>query len=186
MKKLKKQYSIVFYLLNQSGFGWDNVKKCVQVDSNDACQSYVKAHKEADGWRGKPFPLYKRLSKIFGVDRAHGKGAETPIDVADELNQVDINNTGLNVESPPTLETQSPAGRQVNQTQPVRKKKKRKILSDDIITSFGNVFQSLEDAIGKSNENIGALVECLKNKDTQDDNKFIKDELKRMGFLIED
>ena len=39
------------------------------------------------------------------------------------------------------------------------------------------------DALGNSNENIGALVECLQNKDTQDDNK---NELKRMGFSIED
>ncbi|KAL5555101.1 hypothetical protein UlMin_037337 [Ulmus minor] len=176
MKKLKKKYSIVFDLLNQSGFGWDDVKKCVQVDSDDAWQSYVKAHKETNGWRGKPFPLYERLSRIFGANGAHGKGVETPIDVADELNQVDTNNTGLNVESPPTLETKSPVGRQGNQTQPARKK--RKTSSNDMITGFGKTFQSEGDVIGKSNENIGALVECLQNKDTQEDNKFIRDERK--------
>ena len=93
------------------------------------------AHKEADGWRDKPFPLYERLSKIFGADKAHGKGAKNLIDVADELHQANTNNTGLKVESPPTLKTQSPVGRKGNQTQLAREK--RKTSSDDIITSFG-------------------------------------------------
>ncbi|KAK0604300.1 hypothetical protein LWI29_014283 [Acer saccharum] len=35
MRLWKKQYSIVYDMLNVSGFGWNDIKKCVEVDSND-------------------------------------------------------------------------------------------------------------------------------------------------------
>ncbi|TXG61250.1 hypothetical protein EZV62_012613 [Acer yangbiense] len=73
----KKQYGIVFDMLNTSGFGWNDTKKCVEVDSNEA-------HKEAEGWRNKSFPLYERLVNIFGKDRATGQVAGTPQQILDE------------------------------------------------------------------------------------------------------
>lgn len=42
MKIWKKQYAIIFDMLNKSGFGWDDVNKCVQVDSNEVWQTYVQ------------------------------------------------------------------------------------------------------------------------------------------------
>ena len=32
----KKRYSIVYDMLNKSGFGWNDSKKCVEVDSDEA------------------------------------------------------------------------------------------------------------------------------------------------------
>ena len=37
----KKQYGIVFDMLNTSGFGWNDTKKCVEVDSNEVWEMYV-------------------------------------------------------------------------------------------------------------------------------------------------
>ena len=42
LKKWKKQYGIVYDMLNKSGFGWNDSLKCVEVDSNDTWKSYVE------------------------------------------------------------------------------------------------------------------------------------------------
>ncbi|TXG57326.1 hypothetical protein EZV62_018639 [Acer yangbiense] len=80
----KKQYGIVFDMLNTSGFGWNDTKKCVEVDSNEVWEMYVLAHKEAEGWRDKSFPLYERLINIFGKDRATGQVTGTPQQILNE------------------------------------------------------------------------------------------------------
>ena len=41
-RMLKKQYSIVFDMVNTSGFSWNDVKKCVQVDSDEAWLTYTQ------------------------------------------------------------------------------------------------------------------------------------------------
>ncbi|KAH9684742.1 Myb DNA-bind 3 domain-containing protein [Citrus sinensis] len=75
IRKWKKQYGLMFDLLNTSGFGCNDVKKCVEVDSDEVWNSYVQSHNAVRNWRGKPFPLYERLANIFGKDRATGHGA---------------------------------------------------------------------------------------------------------------
>ena len=42
LKKQKKQYEIVYDMLNKSGFGWNDSLKCVEVDNNDTWKSYVE------------------------------------------------------------------------------------------------------------------------------------------------
>ena len=42
LKKWKKQYDIVYDMLNKSGFGWNDSLKCVEVDSDEAWRSYVQ------------------------------------------------------------------------------------------------------------------------------------------------
>ena len=44
LKKWKKTYSMVVDMINTSGFAWNDVKKCVEVDSDDAWQTYVQVH----------------------------------------------------------------------------------------------------------------------------------------------
>ncbi|EXB70343.1 hypothetical protein L484_003214 [Morus notabilis] len=90
---LKKQYRKVYDMLNRSGFGWNDIKKCVEVDSDEAWLSYVQVNKDAEGWRNKSIPIYDRLANIFGKDRAIGRGVETPadmrVDVDDETEEDD-------------------------------------------------------------------------------------------------
>ena len=52
MKVWRKNYSIAFDMLSKSGFGWNDVKKCVEVDSDEKWQTYVF------------FPLYITISVI--------------------------------------------------------------------------------------------------------------------------
>ena len=60
---------------------------------------FLYSHKKADGWRGKQFPLYEKLTNnIFGVDRATRKAAEIPSDMAEAVNLEDDHN-GLQEES---------------------------------------------------------------------------------------
>ncbi|XP_024046426.1 uncharacterized protein LOC112100818 [Citrus clementina] len=77
----KKSYGVIFDMLNTSGFGWNEVRKCVVVDNDEVWRSYVESHRDASNWRDKPFPYYERLANIFGKDRAIGSSAETPNDI---------------------------------------------------------------------------------------------------------
>lgn len=42
LKKLKKDYSIIYDMINKSGFAWNDIKKCVEVDSNEVWDQYVQ------------------------------------------------------------------------------------------------------------------------------------------------
>ena len=42
LRKWKKQYGMVYDMLNKSGFGWNDTLKCVEVDSDEAWRSYVQ------------------------------------------------------------------------------------------------------------------------------------------------
>ncbi|XP_060675867.1 uncharacterized protein LOC132799266 [Ziziphus jujuba] len=86
LKKWKKQYGIIYDMLNKSGFGWNDSLKCVEVDSDEVWKAYVQSNPSAKGWRGKSFPMYERLATVFGKDRVTGHGAQTPIDMVNDLN----------------------------------------------------------------------------------------------------
>ncbi|KAL5862280.1 hypothetical protein ACOSQ3_003561 [Xanthoceras sorbifolium] len=89
LKFWKKQYGVVYDMLNTSGFGWNDVRKCIEVDSDEVWKSYVQHHKQAEGFRGKHFPLYERLANIFGKDRSTGKMAQTPDQQVADLEEGD-------------------------------------------------------------------------------------------------
>ena len=42
LKKWKKQYGIIYDMLNESEFRWNDSIKCVKVDSDEAWRSYVQ------------------------------------------------------------------------------------------------------------------------------------------------
>ena len=42
----KKSYGVIFDMLNTSGFGWNEVRKCVVVDNDEVWRSYVEVSKE--------------------------------------------------------------------------------------------------------------------------------------------
>ncbi|KAL6227413.1 hypothetical protein ACLB2K_001371 [Fragaria x ananassa] len=93
MKLLKKHFRIVYGMVNKPGFEWNDEKKCVMVDTDKTWKAYLQHHKEADGWRGKYFPLYDRLGYIFKADRSR-----TSADIFEELNCMDVNTTDFEIE----------------------------------------------------------------------------------------
>ncbi|PON89885.1 hypothetical protein TorRG33x02_144080, partial [Trema orientale] len=44
-------------------------------------------HKEGEGWKGRPFPLYEKLMNVYGTDRVNGQGAETLADMVEDINR---------------------------------------------------------------------------------------------------
>ncbi|XP_016651493.1 PREDICTED: uncharacterized protein LOC107881672 [Prunus mume] len=91
LKWWKIQYSIIYDIINTSGFAWNDVKKCIEVDSNEAWETYVQHHKNAVEWRNKSFLLFDRLANFFGKDHANGKGAKVPSEMMEKQgnNEVD-------------------------------------------------------------------------------------------------
>ncbi|XVF53717.1 hypothetical protein PTKIN_Ptkin05aG0120900 [Pterospermum kingtungense] len=76
VKTLKKQYNAIFEMLTiGSGFGWNDVDKCL-TSSKDT-------HPNAKGLKNKPFPHFENFVIIFGRDRATGAGAETTADAVE-------------------------------------------------------------------------------------------------------
>ncbi|KAL5794780.1 hypothetical protein ACOSP7_003374 [Xanthoceras sorbifolium] len=76
LKKWKKNYSTINDMMNTSEFAWNAVKKCIELDNNETCESYIKYHSCATKWRNKPYPIFDRLANIFGKNHANGKGTE--------------------------------------------------------------------------------------------------------------
>ncbi|KAL9457839.1 hypothetical protein AB3S75_006812 [Citrus x aurantiifolia] len=86
----KKSYAVIFDILNTSSFGWNDVRKCVVVDSEEIWRSFVESHKDASNWRDKSFPYYERLANIFGKDLPTGSSAETLNHMANAALQEEI------------------------------------------------------------------------------------------------
>ncbi|KAI4357067.1 hypothetical protein L6164_001040 [Bauhinia variegata] len=66
MKRLRTIYAIVYDMLNQSGFGWNDETKMIIVDSDDS-------HPNAKDYRNAQILLLDKLALAFGKDRATGK-----------------------------------------------------------------------------------------------------------------
>ena len=44
MKRLRTTYATIYDMLNQSGFGWDDEKKMIKVDSDHVWTEYIKVN----------------------------------------------------------------------------------------------------------------------------------------------
>ncbi|KAJ4823293.1 hypothetical protein Tsubulata_028567 [Turnera subulata] len=78
MKRLKEKFNACNEMANFSGFAWNDVKKCVECDSKEVIATYTKRNPNKSYKCGTPFPLFSRLSYVFGVDRANGALSELP------------------------------------------------------------------------------------------------------------
>ncbi|XP_060676267.1 uncharacterized protein LOC125421440 isoform X2 [Ziziphus jujuba] len=172
LKKWKKQYGIIYDMLNKSGFGWNDSLKCVDVDSDEVWKAYVQSNPSAKAWRSKPFPLYERLASIFGKDRATGHGAQTPIDMVNDLNLKSGNEQFNDVCSPMSVnEIHSEPS-----TRPKSKgKRKSGMKDDDIVSGFGNVAEKLFDKLA-----------AKLDKSEANYPQYLAMELDRLGFSVDD
>ncbi|XP_048127765.1 uncharacterized protein LOC125312699 [Rhodamnia argentea] len=64
--KLKKLYGSFKKLLNQTGFGWDNVNNRIVVDDETLRESHIKQNTEWATFGKEGFPLYPQLCVVFG------------------------------------------------------------------------------------------------------------------------
>ncbi|XP_048429301.1 uncharacterized protein LOC103951385 isoform X1 [Pyrus x bretschneideri] len=135
LKCLKEKYSSAYDMMNTSGFGWDDEKKCVVVDSDDVLQLWVKKHPNASYKPNKPFPLYLRLCTVFGRDRATGSMAESATDAIENM-RLENEDGDETFEMPPTSPTPSPSIGSSNASQPIRKRKRNKNDADANIVAI--------------------------------------------------
>ncbi|XP_015893075.2 uncharacterized protein LOC107427220 [Ziziphus jujuba] len=179
MRKWKKYYGLICDMMNRSGFVWNDVRKCIEVDSEEAWLTYVQHNKDARGWRGKPFPIFDRLANILGKDRATGRGAETPVEMAKELDREEENmkenmNDG-DESSPVSVHNQN---RSTATSSHTKKRNRSADNIDDIaMASFQQMFE-------KSIEHLSVITEKLVkgNEDRSD----ISAELSTMGLSEDD
>ncbi|WOK98293.1 hypothetical protein Cni_G07003 [Canna indica] len=144
MRKWKKDYGIIYDMMNTSGFAWNDEKKCIEFDSDEI-------NKVAEGWRRKSYPIFNRLAYIFGKDRATGKGAQGPTKMAEAADKEEENRTVIDVEESSPLAP----NRSLDTT---CRSKKREKSSDDvedaILLRFENMFE-------KSIEHLDKMVDKL-------------------------
>ncbi|KAL5709695.1 hypothetical protein ACHQM5_020353 [Ranunculus cassubicifolius] len=76
LKTWTKNYNIMKELKDQSGFGWDENRKMIDVN-DDVWEGYVKSHPDARSYRYKALTNYDDLSIIIGNANAKGGGAIT-------------------------------------------------------------------------------------------------------------
>ncbi|MED6117771.1 hypothetical protein PIB30_112902, partial [Stylosanthes scabra] len=86
-KRMKEKYQYASDMLACSGFGWNEEKQCVEVDSRDVLETWMKAHPQKYYTPGKPFPMFQRLGRIFGKDRATGSAAVSGFDVQEQVEE---------------------------------------------------------------------------------------------------
>ncbi|XP_057414812.1 uncharacterized protein LOC130709459 [Lotus japonicus] len=100
LKRWNTKYTAVFDMINTSGFGWDDTKKCVIVDSLQVLQQYLAHHPRAQNFVNKPYPQYEKMQIIFGKDRADGHIAESFADATEDTQQEnDLGNEATQEES---------------------------------------------------------------------------------------
>lgn len=103
-------------------------------------------HKDAKGWRGKPFPLYAKFAKIWGKDCANGRAARTPNDMAINANEEGLYGNEFGMSFSPLSPNQIEIDHFMNQneSQTIGKKRKRsKDLVDSTFENFVGVFKML-------------------------------------------
>ncbi|XP_060675165.1 uncharacterized protein LOC132804547 [Ziziphus jujuba] len=162
-------------MLNKSGFGWNDTLKCVEIDSDDAWKAYVQSNPSAKSWRDKPFSIYKRLANIFGKDRATGHGAQTPIDLVNDINMEPDNDQFDDVGSPMSMnQTHS----QLPTQSQLRGKRKAQSKDVDIVSGLNNVADKFIDKLATQ-------LDKLEKSDINYP-QYLAMEFDRLGFPITD
>ncbi|GFZ19889.1 hypothetical protein Acr_28g0006020 [Actinidia rufa] len=70
-------------MIRISGFAWNHVRQCVDVDDTTVWEEYERTHKGVSGMNGKAFPMFEDWQTLFGHDRATGEMAEDAPEVPD-------------------------------------------------------------------------------------------------------
>ncbi|EEF46860.1 conserved hypothetical protein [Ricinus communis] len=92
-KHLRRMYSDIKNLLENSGFSWDSTREMITAEDH-VWDAYTKAHPDARSYRVKTVPGYQKLCAIFGQENSDGRysrlskivdpDGETPVLVIDE------------------------------------------------------------------------------------------------------
>ncbi|KAK3219569.1 hypothetical protein Dsin_013539 [Dipteronia sinensis] len=177
MKRMKDRYSAAYDMLNTSGFGWDDTRKCVIVDSPEILEEYLKKHPNKNYAANRPFPHYERLVVVFGKDRATGSMAESAADALDHM--------GLENDEPDTFGFTQPMSTPSNvasassdpSTEQTSKRKRKRTVSS-AAADIANVF---EKSMERASADIAKLTEAITGGDAM---ARLGVELEGMGLIV--
>ncbi|XP_076943005.1 uncharacterized protein LOC143613076 [Bidens hawaiensis] len=86
IKTMKRDWQVVYDMLNTSGFGYDKELNCVTTSAPGVWETYLESHKHAAKWKNKRLPFYEELCVVFGKDRANGNKAKSVVEMEQEVN----------------------------------------------------------------------------------------------------
>ncbi|KAL3737794.1 hypothetical protein ACJRO7_019335 [Eucalyptus globulus] len=182
MKNLKKLYNQIYDLRNQSGFGWDHEKHCVDIHSEDSWQKYCKTYPGVASLRGKSFPQYDRLANVFGKDRAKGNLSEDPseahaaVDHEEYENHDNVATNGVSQNSPPLSSSQA-------QNVSDSSRRKRAKASDKWAAGLVEIAGTFGSFLEKANERMEMIASRIGHaKDLDNDKRKINEELLQMSL----
>lgn len=118
------------------------------------------------------------------MERANGKGAETPADMAKGIDQNHIIDNIEEEEAGPVSFNQTSS---TNSTLSSRRKRKKS--SDNISDGLGKLVESIDNMIKKSNEQVEKIVRGIVEGDRkreQDQHNSVWEELTRLGIPVDD
>ncbi|KAA8530523.1 hypothetical protein F0562_005232 [Nyssa sinensis] len=153
VKVLKKSYNTVTGTLGKSGFEWNDHLKCVNIDSDEVWETYLKKDPNAKSFKNKPFPMYEKLGFIFGKDQATGKEAEAPANAVEDLD-ASTNIVGLeNIDT--STSVSQPLSANANSQQSHRKRNRATDTFASALKDLGSMFVQRIDVVA---ERIGQIV----------------------------
>ncbi|PON46599.1 hypothetical protein PanWU01x14_250290 [Parasponia andersonii] len=117
---------------------------------------------------------------LYGTNRANGQGVETPADIVEDINRNHvIDDIGDEEESLNQISS-------TNSTSSSRRKKKKP--SDNISEGLGQLAESFDKMMEKSNEQVKKIVEVIvesARKKEHDQHNFLWEELTRLEIPVE-
>ncbi|KAI4347991.1 hypothetical protein L6164_008757 [Bauhinia variegata] len=141
MKRLRTIYAIVYDMLNQSGFGWNDETKMIIVDSDDVWNEYIKSHPNAKDYRNAQILLLDKLALAFGKDRATGKGVVALADVVEQLEEENNNDeVEIDLTEPPSINQSQSKGKHDFVESHTRKKNRGANLPANNLSKLGKSF----------------------------------------------
>ncbi|KAK4403144.1 hypothetical protein Sango_1055100 [Sesamum angolense] len=82
----KKHYGTLMGMMGKSGFGWDDSRSMITVDSQDVWDEYCKIDSNARTMRYKSWPFFLAWREIFDKDRVIG---EVIVEAHPKVNKAD-------------------------------------------------------------------------------------------------
>ncbi|GAB2284196.1 hypothetical protein Dimus_018661 [Dionaea muscipula] len=165
VKVWKRHYHTLYDMLKTSGFGWDDEKKMILVDSDDVWNNYVAREPEAAHMRDKSWRYYDDWLVLFGKDRATGDLAEDAIEMVEmmTLEQTSVSlgddlDTFFNNHAPMDMPdgSQSKAAPVVSTTATSKGGKKRGRVNEvatkcltDMVATFNKAFEDTNSSLAK-------------------------------------
>ncbi|XP_057426310.1 uncharacterized protein LOC130719713 [Lotus japonicus] len=176
LKRWNAKYVAVFDMINTSGFGWDEARKCAIVDSPEVLQQYLAHHSRAQNVVNKPYPEFEKMQIIFGKDRADGHIAESFVDAVENTKQEnDLGNgatqeeSEIPINSPPPVS--APGSSSVS-----RASKKRARENDRLIACV----EAFATSVATANNNMTMVAQRFAPPNQEHD--LVADELKKMNL----